>query len=202
MSEKPVAHDVATAKSLVSEYDRVFAPRGLLWGVLENYRFESGVIRASAIAGTRDMIGDVALVEVRVHNPMPQSSRFARVDRTNQLLEGGCHFTAAMRAVAEGGAGVGSNRVVASAGATSHISSYMPAPDTLTASYSFVSGALAVRDLRCAGCPAFSELHLHVKARNCTCSAQRELQSTQLQLLMPAEVCPLLNRHALEFSCF
>jgi hypothetical protein len=143
MSEKPVAHDMATATDIVREYEGTFAPAGLVWAVLENYRFETGVVRAGSVAGSSDLVGNIALVEVRVHNPMPAASRFAKHDRTNQLLEGGCHFTAAMRALAEGGKGVDTNPIISSTGATSHISSYMPSPDTLAASYAFASGALA-----------------------------------------------------------
>jgi hypothetical protein len=76
-----------------------------------------------------------------VHNPMPAASRFAAHGRTNQLIEGGCHFTAALRAVAEGGRGVGSDAVVGISGHTSGVSEYMQAPDTLSASVRFASGA-------------------------------------------------------------
>ena len=63
-------------------------------------------------------------------------------DRTNQLIEGGCHFTAGLRAIAEGGHGVGSNAVTSTRGHTAHVTDYLPAPDTLTASYKFASGVV------------------------------------------------------------
>ncbi len=77
------------------------------------------------MAGDEARVGRLALVEVRVHNPMPAASRFAKHGRTNQLIEGGCHFTAALRALAEGGRGVGSDPVVAVSGSCSHVSKHM-----------------------------------------------------------------------------
>jgi predicted dehydrogenase len=142
MMEKPIAHSVAAGREALEEYTRVHAPKGLLWAVLENFRFESGIVRAGVLAGDARLMGALALVEVRVHNPMPPTARFAAPGRTNQLIEGGCHFTASLRAVAEGGGGVGSNPVVTTVGVSSHRSEHMPAPDTLAASYSFRSGVL------------------------------------------------------------
>jgi predicted dehydrogenase len=142
MSEKPVAHDVATANDLVGKYESVYAPRGLIWSVLENYRFESGIVRAAQLAGDDALVGPLALVEVRIHNPMPRTARFAKPGRTNQLIEGGCHFTAVLRAMVEGGRGVGSDAVVHTTGYVSSKSEYLEGPDTLAASYTFASGAL------------------------------------------------------------
>ena len=75
---------------------------------------------------------------------MPKASRFARLDRTNQLIEGGCHFTAAMRAVAERGAGVGSDPVVAASGHCSTVTDYLPSPDTMTAYVRRIDAAVVV----------------------------------------------------------
>jgi hypothetical protein len=36
MSEKPVAHTVEVAKSLIEKYNTLYAPKGLVWAVLEN----------------------------------------------------------------------------------------------------------------------------------------------------------------------
>lgn len=139
MSEKPVAADVATGVALVAEYEAEYKPKGLLWGVLENYRFESGLVRAGELAGTA--IGTLALVESRWHAPMAASLRFAAHGRTNLLLEGGCHYTAALRVIADGGGPA--NAVVSACGLTSHRAPHLQAPDTMVASYAFASGVTA-----------------------------------------------------------
>jgi hypothetical protein len=51
MCEKPVAHTVECAKALLADYNKVYAPKGLVWAVLENYRFESGVVRYNTRRG-------------------------------------------------------------------------------------------------------------------------------------------------------
>ena len=58
LSEKPVAKDVASALSLISEYEKSYKPKGLIWRVAENYEAEPGY-RAAAKAISDGKIGDV-----------------------------------------------------------------------------------------------------------------------------------------------
>lgn len=133
MCEKPVAHTVAVGKELLDEYNRDHKPKGVLWAVLENYRFEPGLLRAGELAATA--IGKLAIAEIRFHTPIPAGSRFASHDRTSLMIEAGCHFTAGMRVLLPT-----AGRVVASAGFSYGCGSHLPSPDTLTAVYNFEGG--------------------------------------------------------------
>lgn len=135
MCEKPVAHCVADfGAKLVAEYEAVHAPKGLVWAVLENYRFEPGLVRAGEAASS--LIGSISMVDSVFHTPMPAGIRFIGPNRTNLLIEAGCHYTAALRMFAGCG-------VTDSAGVSSGQSAHVPHPDTLAASYKFTSGACA-----------------------------------------------------------
>jgi predicted dehydrogenase len=39
LSEKPIGKDIKTAKALVEEYEKRFAPKGLIWRVAESKFF-------------------------------------------------------------------------------------------------------------------------------------------------------------------
>ncbi len=40
ISEKPIGPDEAVARKLVRDYQTIYQPRGLIWSVAENYRYE------------------------------------------------------------------------------------------------------------------------------------------------------------------
>lgn len=77
MSEKPIAGTIAEGAALADEYAREYAPRGLLWGILETYRFEAGLIRAAELTGDPSRVGSLMMVEGRFHTPIPPESRSA-----------------------------------------------------------------------------------------------------------------------------
>lgn len=58
LSEKPVAPDVASGRSLVNEYEKDYKPKGIIWRVAENWEVEAGY-RAAAKVIRDGVIGDV-----------------------------------------------------------------------------------------------------------------------------------------------
>jgi len=47
LSEKPVAADVTSGYSLITEYQEKYAPKGLHWRIAENFECEPGLIKAA-----------------------------------------------------------------------------------------------------------------------------------------------------------
>jgi len=140
ISEKPISPDVPTGKRLINDFDTKYKPLGLVWSVAENYRYESCFDRARTEC---QRLGQLYTCELRVHNPMPAENQFARTAWRREpeyiggfLLDGGCHFIAAIRKV------VGQAcRVVQGQAAT--LSKHLPAPDTVIGNLRFEGGALA-----------------------------------------------------------
>lgn len=58
LSEKPVAPNVATGRTLINNYEQEFKPKGLIWRVAENWEAESGYRAAAKVIHNGD-IGDV-----------------------------------------------------------------------------------------------------------------------------------------------
>ncbi len=134
LSEKPIAHNVAAARQALNRPRKSNA----LYAVAENFRFEEGVVAATADAGRLNPVC-ISLVGA-MH--MPPESRFAKDWRLAprhvgaQLLDGGVHFVAALRMAARAD-------VVRVAATTSTGSMHLPAPDSCSAMLEFENGVHA-----------------------------------------------------------
>lgn len=140
LSEKPIAHSVAAARPLLARASScsTAASEGPLFAVAENFRFEGGVMAAAVDAARLNPVCISLVAAV----PMPPGSRFATPWRLApryvgaQLLDGGVHFVAAMRAVAKAD-------VVRVAARTSTASMHLAAPDSTSAMLEFANGVHA-----------------------------------------------------------
>jgi len=105
LSEKPIGPDVASARSLIQEYNTKFKPKGLIWRIAENFELEPGYIKAGEII-RKGTIGKVSSFNVRVVNHVAKDSKWYKTPwRTipdyqgGFLLDGGVHTVAAMRTI-------------------------------------------------------------------------------------------------------
>ncbi|KAF8153375.1 hypothetical protein B0H34DRAFT_800584 [Crassisporium funariophilum] len=103
LSEKPVAPDVKQGLELISEYNRVYKNKGLIWRIAENFEAEPGY-RAAGAAIQAGKIGNVIFFKTVVVNYIDKESKWYKTPwRTvpdyqgGFLLDGGVHTIAALR---------------------------------------------------------------------------------------------------------
>lgn len=75
LSEKPIAADVATGRTLIAEYEAQYKAKGLLWRVAENFEAEAGHLAARRLisAGT---IGRVVSFSARTVGNVEKGSKW------------------------------------------------------------------------------------------------------------------------------
>lgn len=98
--EKPIAHDISTAMSLLA--DPPFPPSSAIHAVGENFRFECAFKHASKLAS---QCGRIIALHLNAQTPMPQGSRYAygwRLNLQNMgiLVDGFVHHVAGLRVLA------------------------------------------------------------------------------------------------------
>ncbi|KAI5859762.1 NAD(P)-binding protein [Durotheca rogersii] len=141
LAEKPVAKDVATAIQLIEYYKKVSAGTKASFAVAENFRFNPGWAYA---AEEIKKLGRVTGFIVRLNWMMQTSNKYYKTPwRTKPeyqggfLLDGGVHFTAALRRL------LGSENAVESLIAqTSLVSDHLPPADSINAVLKTKSGAV------------------------------------------------------------
>ncbi|KAI1380607.1 oxidoreductase family protein [Hypoxylon crocopeplum] len=141
LAEKPVAKDVATAVKLISYYKQVSAETNASLAIAENFRFlQSWAYGAEQVA----KLGKVTGFVVRMNSMMETSNKYYKTPwRTHPeyqggfLLDGGVHFTAALRKL------LGPHNAVESLIAqTSLVSSHLPPVDSINAVLKTKSGVV------------------------------------------------------------
>lgn len=141
LAEKPLAKDVATAVKLIEYYKKVSAETNASFAIAENFRF----VPAWAYAAEEiKKLGKVTGFVVRLHSMMEQSNKYYQTPwRTvpeyqgGFLLDGGVHFTAAIRQL------LGSENSIESVVAqTALVSSHLPPVDSINAVLKTKSGVV------------------------------------------------------------
>ncbi|KAI2618151.1 oxidoreductase family protein [Hypoxylon sp. NC1633] len=141
LAEKPIAKDVATAVKLIEYYKEVSAETNASLAIAENFRFIQGWAYA---ADEIKKLGKVTGFVVRLNWMMEMSNKYYNTPwRTKPeyqggfLLDGGVHFTAAIRKL------LGNENAVDSLIAqTSLVSSHLPPVDSINAVLKTKSGAV------------------------------------------------------------
>ncbi|OTA70679.1 oxidoreductase family protein [Hypoxylon sp. EC38] len=141
LAEKPIAKDIASAVKLIEYYKRVSAETNASLAIAENFRFLQGWAYG---AEEVKKLGKVTEFVVRMNSMMEKSNRYYNTPwRTvpqyqgGFLLDGGVHFTAALRKL------LGKENAVESLIAqTSLVSSHLPPVDTINAVLKTKSGAV------------------------------------------------------------
>ncbi|KAI2627362.1 oxidoreductase family protein [Hypomontagnella submonticulosa] len=141
LAEKPLAKDVATAVKLIEYYKQVSAETNASLAIAENFRFLQGW---SYGAEEIKKLGKVTGFVVRMNSMMEKTNKYYLTPwRTTPqyqggfLLDGGVHFTAALRKL------LGSENAIESLIAnTSLVSSHLPPVDSINAVMKTKSGVV------------------------------------------------------------
>ncbi|KAL1874012.1 hypothetical protein VTK73DRAFT_566 [Phialemonium thermophilum] len=101
LSEKPIAADVAGAKALIADYQKLKAP-GPIWSVAENFRFTHS-LRVAA-ERVRAVGGKVVTFHLKMYKLVAPDDKYFNTEwrkvpqyQGGFLLDGGVHFVAALR---------------------------------------------------------------------------------------------------------
>lgn len=101
LSEKPVAPTVAEAVQLLDWYNSNSKNGSIIWSVAENFRFQASWQEALS---TAQRLGGIKGIEVRVMNSVEKGGKYFETAwrkvpgyQGGFLLDGGVHFTAALR---------------------------------------------------------------------------------------------------------
>ena len=137
ISEKPIAPELATAQRLIEIHRR---QPGQVWLVAENWRYEEAFVRAAEIVRS-DAIGRPLTVHWAQYSPHGPSSKYYQSEWRRSgsftgglLLDGGVHYTAALRLIM--------GEIESVAAHVTQVSPDLLPADTLTASLRFANGAV------------------------------------------------------------
>lgn len=135
LCEKPIAHDVSTARQLISRWCSV----DVLYAVAENFRFEPVFRRAFNRIPT--VCGRVLALTLMAQNPMAAGSRYGRgwrlkLPSAGVLVDGTVHHIAALRILA------GADVTTVSARCSS-VAEHFEGCDTAVATLGFANGLSA-----------------------------------------------------------
>ncbi|KAJ2988384.1 hypothetical protein NUW58_g4009 [Xylaria curta] len=141
LAEKPIAKDLDTALKLIDYYKKISIETKATLSIAENFRFMKGWAYA---AEEIKKLGRVTGFVVRLHSMMQTNNKYYNTPwRTKPehqggfLLDGGVHYTAALREL------LGKEDAVASVIAlTSLVNSHLPPKDTINAILQTKSGVL------------------------------------------------------------
>lgn len=137
VSEKPAAPNVATARSLLAQWQAT----GLVWMVAENWRYESAFLRAAALIAEGAIGEPMTASWMLSNNVNPQNKYYHTAWRRSGdfpggfLLDGGVHHVAALRLML--------GEVESVQAFVRQVQPDLPPADTLSATLRFASGALA-----------------------------------------------------------
>ncbi|KAI1344841.1 oxidoreductase [Xylariaceae sp. FL0016] len=141
LAEKPIAKDVATAVKLIEYYKHISGGSKASFAVAENFRFSEGwTVAAKEI----EKLGKMTSFVVRLNSMMETSNKYYNTPwRTvpdyqgGFLLDGGVHFTAALRKL------LGKDNAVDTLIAhTAQVSSHLPPIDSINAILKTKSGVI------------------------------------------------------------
>ncbi|KAJ8121956.1 hypothetical protein ONZ43_g1726 [Nemania bipapillata] len=149
LAEKPIAKNLDTAIKLIEYYKKVSTETKATLSIAENFRYQKGWAYA---AEEIKKLGRVTGFVVKLHSMMQTSNKYYNTSwRTTPqyqggfLLDGGVHYTAALRKL------LGEENAVASVIAmTSLVMSHLPPKDTINAVLQTKSGVLGSY-IHCAG---------------------------------------------------
>lgn len=142
LCEKPIAQDVDTAAALISEYEAIYAPRGTILSVAEQFRYDIayGKAKEAVASGT---IGALTAVHGRVWgNIQPGTNKWYETEWRKEpeyqggfILDGGVHFVALIRYVS-------GQEVVETVSFTKQTFEHLPPIDTVNSALRFSDGSL------------------------------------------------------------
>ncbi|RFU35512.1 hypothetical protein B7463_g781, partial [Scytalidium lignicola] len=146
LMEKPITKDVASARSLINEYEKTYLPKGLILSVAEQFRFDPGLERArSIVAGGK--IGTLQAVHARIWQAIQPGNKWYETPWRKHpayqggfLLDGGVHFVALMRLISR-------DEIVETKSFAKQMWEHLPPLDTVHAAIRFEKGAMGTFSL-------------------------------------------------------
>ena len=173
LSEKPIAPESKTARSLLAKY----VDKEQVWMVGENYRYEAAYVKASELIAD-GVIGRVLMCDWVIYASIRPGNKYYETGWRNAgdlpggfLLDGGVHQMAGLRLL------MGEARAVSAF--ADQFAPDLPPVDTLTASIHFESGALGTFQVtRAADAPGFGSLRVVGTAGALTVERNRVLLTT------------------------
>jgi predicted dehydrogenase len=137
LSEKPIAPDRATARTLLAAYTQRDRQ---VWMVGENWRYESAIVQAAELV-RRGAIGAPLTCYTALFTPvLPGNKYYGSPWRQSgeipggHLLDGGIHHIAALRMIV--------GEITAVSAATKQLAPHLPPADTISAHLHFANGAV------------------------------------------------------------
>ncbi|KAI9043163.1 Gfo/Idh/MocA family protein [Aspergillus affinis] len=142
LCEKPIAKDVAAASQLILEYEKEFQPKGLVFSIAEQFRYDRAFTHVRDLVA-EGKIGSLKHVHARVWtNIRPVSNKWYETEwRKNPeyqggfVLDGGVHFVALIRYIS-------GQEIVSTASLVAQTHSHLPPLDTVNAALRFGNGTL------------------------------------------------------------
>lgn len=142
LCEKPIAKDVAAASQLILEYEKEFQPKGLVFSVAEQFRYDRAFTHVRDLVA-QGKIGSLQHVHARVWgNVQPGSNKWYETEwRKNPeyqggfVLDGGVHFVALIRYVS-------GQEIVNTTSLVAQTYPFLPPLDTVNAALQFENGTL------------------------------------------------------------
>jgi predicted dehydrogenase len=143
LSEKPLAKDVATGKSLLTTYLKDYAPKGLIFSVAENHRFLKDLNQARTWIVDEKRIGTLNQVYFRALSTTGTDAKFMKDSPWRQkpdyqggfVLDGGVHNVAGLRYVT-------GQEIVETKGFSAQFATHMEPIDTVASAVRFEKGAI------------------------------------------------------------
>lgn len=133
LSEKPLAKDTKTSRSLIEDYKKLYAPKGLIFSVAEQFRFMKEFEAARKWIVEEAAIGDIVQLHLRIWRYQPPEGKYFDTPWRKHpgylggfLLDGGVHQTAMLRYVS-------GQEVVETQGFARQVAEHLPPVDTVNA---------------------------------------------------------------------
>jgi predicted dehydrogenase len=137
LSEKPIAPDRATARTLLAAYTQRDQQ---VWMVGENWRYESAIVQAAGLV-RRGAIGAPLTCHAALYTPvLPGNKYFGSLWRESgeipggHLLDAGVHHIAALRMIV--------GEIAAVSATAKQLAPHLPPVDTISAHLHFANGAV------------------------------------------------------------
>lgn len=133
LCEKPIAKDVKTARSLIEDYNRLYAGKGLIFSIAEQFRFMREFELGRKWIVEEKAVGDITQAHLRVWRNQPPIGKWYETPwrkvpeyQGGFLLDGGVHQTAMIRFIS-------GQEVVETQGFARQVVPHLPPLDTLNA---------------------------------------------------------------------
>ena len=133
LSEKPVAQDVHTARLLIDDYKKLYASKGIIFSIAEQFRFMTEFELGRKWIVKEKAIGDITQLHLKLWRNQPPGGKYYETPwrkvpgyQGGFLLDGGVHHTAMVRYVS-------GQEVVETHGYARQVAAHLPPLDTVNA---------------------------------------------------------------------